>query len=207
MQHQHHSHTDNVIAKEAKELSKEYGRFRKFADENSLLMGVLVLGVAALVGINTLFWVSWTAPNTPRSMGVSQEILTTTIKKSLQSADNAALSVKVKDVTANSNSDPMFSLGDDETMLIMHVSVTNTTKSAQQLTPVRQFYIRSSEGDYATIRPSSSITDPLSFQQVPAGATVAGQIGFAIPKRLSNPLLYIDTAWDMTTPLVIDVLH
>lgn len=196
----------DIIEDEVKELEREYKHFERFRDENSLLMGVFVLGIAALVLINTLFWVHLTRNRADQESKQISSIASAQTT-SLQTARNFALSAKVQNVTENTATDKAFPLPNDQTLLIMDIAITNKTKTKQQLIPVNQLFVRSSEGDYSPLHASMHVISPLAAQDVAPGKTVHGQLSFAIPKRVDTPLLYIDTGWGKSTPLVIDVLH
>ncbi|MBP7760187.1 DUF4352 domain-containing protein [Candidatus Saccharibacteria bacterium] len=195
-----------IVEDEVKELKKEYKRFAKFRDENSLLMTVFVLGITALVIINTLFWMKWAAEHPSSTPGVTK-FVTSSVVKSLDMARNNSLSAQVKNVTTNSNADPAFGVPDDQTMLIMDLTVTNTSKIKQQFIPVSQLYVRTRDGDYSILHASMHVKNPIAARDLMPGESVSGQVSFAVSKRADTPLLYIDTGWDKTTPLVIDALH
>lgn len=114
--------------------------------------------------------------------------------------------VAISNVTVNESADPAFPIESDETMLIMDFSITNHTPKQQDFTPVTQLYVRSREGNYYQMHASTKVQNPISAAVIEPEQTVSGQISFAVPKRLSEPLLYIDTGWNNTTPLVFDVL-
>lgn len=201
----HHKNAIEVVEDEAKELRKEYKRFAKFRDENSLLMSVFVLGIAALVIINTLFWMKWAAENPSSTPGV--HVVSSNVVTSLQQARNASLAASVRSVTTNSAADPAFGIPDEQTMLIMDLTVTNTSKVTQQFIPVSQLYVRTRDGDYSQLHASTHVTNPIAVRDLAPGQSVSGQVSFAVLKRSDRPLLYVDTGWDNTAPLVIDVLH
>lgn len=202
----HHETPVEFIEDEVKELKKEYGRFRRFSDENSLLIGTIVLGLAALVLINTLFWVMVTKQNDEARRqrdvaAVSQHVTTT-----LSDTKNSALSATVRNVSLKTDRDPAFTLADTEAIAIMDVTITNTSSKTQQLIPVNQFYVRTDEGDHAALHASMFATKPIAATDLAPNASATGQISFAVPKNAPNLYLYIDTRWDDTTPLVINVL-
>lgn len=198
---------EDKIEQEAKELKREYKRFEKFRNENSLLFGVFVLGVTALVVINTIFWVQYTSQRYQDENEHSATIASLTATTSLQTAKNFAVSAKVSNVGTTNKVDRAFTLAADETLLTMDISMTNLTSQTQHLIPVSQFYIRGTEGEYAELHASSFVKSPLAAQNLKPGTSATGQLSFAVPKSLERPLLYIDTAWDNSTPLVIDVLN
>ncbi|MCA9327827.1 DUF4352 domain-containing protein [Candidatus Saccharibacteria bacterium] len=198
---------EGAIEDEVKELKKEYKRFERFKDENSLLFGVFVLAMVALVIINTMFWVQYTSNKYEQQSRQTATIANLTSTTSLQTAHNFAVSAKVRSVGTNAETDPAFPLEPGKTRLTMEIKVTNTTAVEQQFIPVSQLYVRDSDGGFATLYPSSSATRPIEPADLKPGQSVSGQVSFAISNRTDTPLLYIDTMWDKSTPLVIDVLH
>lgn len=198
---------EGAIEDEAKELKREYKRFERFRDENSLLFGIFVAAVVAILVVNTLFWVQFTNRRYEKENRVTTTVANLTSSTSLQTAHNFAISARVSNVGTKTEQDRAFPLEPGKTLLIMDVTVTNRTASDQQLIPVSQFYVRSGDGQYATLYPSTKITKALLPQDLRPGQSASGQLSFAIPERTATPLLYVDTMWNRATPLVIDVLH
>ncbi len=198
---------EGMIESEAKELKREFRHFERFRDENSLLFGVFVLAVTALVVINTFFWVQYTSKRYEKQNRQTTTIANLLSSTSLQTAHNFAVSARVSNVAEKNDKDPAFTLADDETLLVMDITITNRTTETQHLIPVNQLYVRSNEGDYDALHASMFVTKPLVSQDLNPGQSASGQISFGIPKRVDTPLLYIDTGWGTSTPLVIDVLH
>lgn len=195
------------IEDEVKELRKEYGRFRRFTDENSLLMGVFLLGLVGLLIINTLFWVQWTKLADDKRRRDEIGALSQHITRTLEPSMNHALSVEVRNVTLNNSEDKAFGVADGETMLIMDIKVTNKSDNTQQLIPANNFYVRSNRGVYSQLHASMHVRRPIAMRDVKPGEVVEGQLSFAVPKTADTLWLYIDTNWENTVPLVIDVLH
>jgi hypothetical protein len=198
---------EGAIEDEAKELKREYKRFEKFRDENSLLFGVFVLAVVAILIVNTLFWVQLSDRRAQTERHATATVANLTSSTSLQTAHNFALSARVSDVGTKTEQDRAFPLEPGKTLLVMDVAITNKTKQTQQLMPVSQLYVRAATGEYATLYPSTKLTRPLLPAELKPGETASGQLSFAISERTTTPLLYLDTLWDKATPLVIDVLH
>lgn len=198
---------EDTIQQETAELRKEYKHFERFRDENSLLMGVFVIGLVILVIINTLFWVQFTRNRYAQQNKMNATVASLSASTSLQTAHNFAVSARVSDVGESNREDKAFALTDDEKLLTMQFSITNRTKTNQQFIPIQQLYIRTSQGGFYLLKPSSFVANPVEFQTVEPGQTAKGTLSFAIPKNSSTPLLYVDTQWDNSTPLVIDVLH
>ena len=198
---------EEAVADEAKELKREYKRFEKFRDENSLLFGVFVAAIIAILVINTLFWVQLTNRQQREENRVTTTIAQLTSSTSLQTAHNFAVSARVSNVGTKTEQDRAFPLEPGKTLLVLDIAITNKTDQHQQLIPVTQFYVRSSSGEYATLYPSTKLTHPLLPTDLAPEQSASGQLSFAISERTSTPLLYIDTTWSRATPLVIDVLH
>lgn len=199
---------EGVIDVEMKEIRKEYKHFERFRDENSLLFGIFVLALVALVIINTLFWVQFTSKRYEKQNRQTATIANLTAKKSLQTAHNFAVSAKVENVGTSTDPDPAFPLKDGEALLTMSITITNNSGFVQQFIPTSQLYVRTVDGDYFIMHPSIKLTDPIQpVDALQPGKSVTGKVSFAILKDTSKPLLYIDTMWDDSTPLVIDVLH
>jgi len=114
--------------------------------------------------------------------------------------------VTISNVTVNNDQDQAFPLNADETMLILDMSITNHTTSTQDFVPVTQLYVRSREGNYYQMHASMHVQNPIAATSIEPEQTLSGQVSFAVPKRLSNPLLYIDTGWNDSTPIVFNVL-
>ncbi|MGB2787186.1 MAG: DUF4352 domain-containing protein [Candidatus Saccharimonadaceae bacterium] len=201
----HHINTniERDMAEKSADTRKARNRFHDFRHHNRLLSFVVILAVVAVVVINALFVVSLVMQAS--SSQVSREY--PTVVKSLETINSPVVAARVSDVTTNSTADLAFSIPTDETMLIMKIKITNNTDTTQHLIPVSQFYVRSSEGDHSPLHVSSYVSEPLSSQDLAAGASAEGQISFAIRKTIERPLLYVDTGWNDATPLVIDVLH
>lgn len=198
---------EGALEDEARELKREYKHFAKFRDENSLLFGIFVLCMVALLVVNTLFWAQYTARRHEKENRVTTTVANLTSSTSLQTAHNFAVSARVSNVGTKTEQDRAFPLDAGKTLLVMDVTITNRTAHEQQLIPVTQLYIRSSDGQYATLYPSTKISKALVPHDLKPGESASGQLSFAISERTATPLLYIDTLWDDSTPLVIDVLH
>ncbi len=207
MKKNHHDTPVEFIEHEAQELQREYKRFRKFRDENSLLFGVFVFGLAALIVINTVFWMHWTAQRLYDKASTHNVIVYPKVAKSLQDSRNDAVEVEVKNVQLNSKQDKAFALEEGMTMLIMNVTIKNTSKQTHELMPVNQLFVKTEVGDISKLHASMHVSSPLPASTVKPGQSVSGQVSFAVLKNTERPLLYVDTGWDDTTPLVIDVLH
>ena len=172
-------------------------------DEDHLIFTGFVVIIVALV---TIFAIqAFTRPTT--------EVVSTPIpfhSRILTSHDKGmtdGLEVSISNVTVNSAADPAFPISSEETMLIMDLSITNHSATVQEFIPVTQLYVRSREGNYYQMHASVAVQNPIPATSLEPEQTVSGQVSFAIPKRLAQPLLYIDTGWNDTTPLVYSVLQ
>ncbi len=197
----------DFIEDEVEELEVEYKRFKRFSAQNGLLLSVFVLGITALVVINTIFWVYFATAQYAKLVPTINTPLYSRVVTSAVSVNNDDVRVSVKNVTTNSDNDPAFTIPSDQTMLIMDVTIKNLTDETQHLIPSTQFYVRSAEGETYNLHASMHVSNPIPAANIKANTTVEGQIGFAIPKRLDTPILYVDTGWNQSTPLLIDVLH
>ena len=181
-------------------------RFKKFRHEHSLLFAAFVLGITTIVVLNTIILAKiflYGAPVFSQNPGVTVYPGWTT---SLQLAGNGAMQAQVRNVAMH-DSDPVFHVSEAQKILAMDVTVKNTTTSRQHFIPVNNLYVRSEEGTYSALRMSVHAKNPIPAQEIDPGETVSGQITFAVPSTVATPLLYVDTGWDRTVPLVIDVLH
>lgn len=197
----------NTLDDETKELKREYRHFKKFRNENSLLFGVLVSAVVAILIVNTIFWVQFTDQRYKEASRNATTVASNTVSTSLQTARNFAVAARASNIGTRTNADKAFPLEPGKTLLVMDLTITNKTDRAQHLIPVSQLYVRTTDGDYVTLYPSSILTKPLDSQDLKPGQSVTGQLNFAIPSDIDRPLLYVDTLWDNSTPLLIDVLH
>lgn len=170
-------------------------RRKKFSRAQSQLYKLL----AVLFGLVSLFLLGWLAQTF-----VNRPVLRVT---SLQTGKNSVLTARVENVGTITAADPAFAVDPSENMLVMKLTVKNTSSQKQHFIPVTQLYIRSGEGDYSALHPSSHVARPLPATDLYPNQSVSGEISFVIPKRLATPLLYVDTGWDSAAPIVVDVFH
>jgi hypothetical protein len=189
-------------------IKKEWKIIKHFRDENKVLVMSIVWLLIAIIVINTIFVVARLSDrdekNDARVVAASYAGVTLT---SQQYAQTTAFAAHISNVYETAQEDHAFPLDPDQTMLILNLTVTNNTTTEQDLYPVNQLFVRDQEGGTYTPHASMFITQPLAAQTVKPGQTVTGQISFAIPKRLTRPLLYVDTRWDNQAPVVFDVLR
>lgn len=126
---------------------------------------------------------------------------------SMQTGKNGVLTSKVESVGTITAPDPAFAISPQESMLVMKLTVTNTSNQKQHFIPVTQLYVRSADGDYSALHPSMHVQHPLPASDLKPGQSTSGEITFAIPKNLATPLLYVDTGWNNAPPIIIDVFH
>ncbi|MEO8105604.1 MAG: DUF4352 domain-containing protein [Candidatus Saccharibacteria bacterium] len=201
--HHNEFNLETEISKETKEIKREWRHLKKFKDENYLLFTAFVILIAGLVIINAVYVIEHGSTYTPsRLVTIDPNVYLT----SLQNGSNGAVTAKISDVTENDKIDYAFAADPGSTMLTFNISVTNTTARTQHFIPVNQLYVRSNEGDYAALHASMYVTKPIPSTDLAPDKTVEGQVSFSIPKRVAHPLLYVDTGWNRTTPLVFDVL-
>ncbi len=178
-------------------------RFLDRKDEDRLIFAAFVLVMTALVVVSTMKLINEERKehyDVVRIPSVSSKLLTTH-----QQGITDGYDVMIKDVGVSNEADRAFPLESDEVLLTMSLEITNRTNSQQDFVPVSQIYVRSKDGDYFQLHPSSHVKTPIAAGAILPGQTISGQISFAIPKRLSKPLLYIDPAWDDFAPVVFDV--
>jgi hypothetical protein len=177
-------------------------------DEKHLLFTGFIVVLTSLVVINTIFWLDrnpgtnvklFRAPNAAPS--------NTKVLASQQAGTTPAYDVVITNVSEQDKFDPAFTIADDETVLILDISITNKSGGQQDLVPVNQLYARSRDGDYFAMHASSLITKPLAATTLDPGQNASGQVSFVVPKSLAHPLLYVDLGWNDYAPLVYDVLR
>ena len=197
---------DKIIATlhcETKQIRKEYRHFERFRGENSLLFASFVVAIVAVLMVNTLFWVQFTEQRSANEQ--SHATAKQTVRTSLQTVQNFAVEAYVRDVGEDSRVDHAFPIADNQKLLTMRFTVKNISDKPQQFLPVNHLYVRTEQGDYAGLQASSYHKSPLQAQILQPGQSTAGDISFAVSKQTTKPLLYIDTGWMLSTPLVISV--
>lgn len=122
-------------------------------------------------------------------------------------AKSAVYEISIASASRNDTKDPAFTIPDDETMLIVALSITNNSNRLQDLYPSTQFYVRTRDGLTYGMHPSMYVTSPLQSTQLKPGETIKGEISFALPKSISHPLMYIDLGWNNYVPVVYDILR
>lgn len=188
-------------------IKKEYKFLKKLKEKNEdhLLFAAFIVVVASAVVINTIYVINRVPALhdrlVPTHASGANKVLT-----SLQKAETDAYTVQVSNVTVTDKVDRAFSTVPADIMLIMDISITNTSNGSQQLVPANQFFVRDRQGGLYMLHPSSFATKPLELSSLEPGKTATGQLSFAIPKILAHPLLYIDLGWNDNTPAVIDVM-
>ena len=118
---------EEAVEDEAKELRREFKRFEKFRDENSLLFGVFVAAVVAILVVNTLFWAHYTARRHEKENRVTTTVANLTSSTSLQTAHNFAVSARVSNGGTKTEQDRTFPLEPGKTLLIMDITITQKT--------------------------------------------------------------------------------
>lgn len=191
-----------TVSKKMKLHDSRIIRFIEGKDEEHLLFTgfvIILIGLVILIGVRII----QNDPTTFRFINRVQPhpgILSTS-----QYAMTDAVDATVSNVGTNDAVDPAFTLPDDQTLLTMDIAITNKTAITQNFFPVTQLYIRSREGGYFQMHPSTMLTNPIESGAISSGQTINGQVSFAIPKQLTQPLLYIDTGWGDIVPIVYDV--
>lgn len=196
------------IDKEVEEVKREWRHFIKFKDENYLLFTAFVIVISAILIVNTVYVLNHNS--TFKRITSSRTVVlpdSSKVLTSQQTGSNSAEIVTVSSVTENSQTDHAFAMAPNDTMLIMNISIKNNSSETKQLIPVNQMFVRSREGDYSPLHASMYVTTPLAATDLAPGQSATGQLSFSVPKHIAHPLLYVDTGWDKTVPLVFDVLH
>jgi hypothetical protein len=82
--------------------------------------------------------------------------------------------------------DPAFTPAPDQDIVIIPVTLTNHAKTNYQFLPALSTYIRDEEGGIYKMHPTVYLKNPLPAGDVAAGATVSGELSYAIPKTLKS---------------------
>lgn len=204
----HESVLDEVIDVPVEAVKKEW-RLLKYIwikDEDHLLFASFIVVLVAAVVIGGVY-VSSHQPHIvyKSSSGFSS----TDVSKVLTSSNTAvagAFTAKISNVTETTKKDPTFPLADTETLLLMDLTVTNTSASNQNFIPSTQLYVRDTQGNEYPFRPFVSMAGIIESGELVPGKSISGKITFAVPKRLSDPLLYLDLGWDNYVPVVFSPL-
>ena len=198
---------DDPIKDEIVEVKREWRNFLKFGNENHLLFGAFIIVLCSILAVNALYVL-----NSRIDDGLP--IINTLVRPesahyvtSTQVGKNGALTATIKNVTENDTKDMAFTIDPSETMLILDVTITNNTPGTQHLLPSIQFYARSDEGDYAALHASMYAKNPIPAMDLKPGESASGEVSFNVPKRVARPLVYIDTGWDDSVPVIFDALH
>lgn len=194
------------LHKELKEVKREWKNLKSFKNQNHLLFTAIVVALVAILAVNTIFILQNVNQNGD-APAVTVVPSGTRVVTSNQVAHNPATTAQVRAVTENNTKDYAFTIDPSETMLLMHLKVTNESPTVQHFFPSIQLYVRSDEGDYAALHASLYAKSPIPATDLKPGESVEGDVSFNVPKRVARPLLYIDTGWSNYGPLVIDVLH
>jgi uncharacterized protein YxeA len=175
-----------------------------FSKNSLIAMAVLVIAIFSILTL-ALFSTNATIKDADNYIAkidtAPNKVLT-----SQQIAKSNAYTIAISSVGEINKYDPAFTIAEDEALLVATISITNNTNIKQDLYPVNQIYVRSNEGSFYQLHPSMFVTEPLQADPVDPGQTAKGEISFAIPKNLGQPLLYIDLGWDNYVPVVYDVL-
>lgn len=200
--------TFEQLEKETKKLDheakREWRNAIRFMDENHLLFTGFVLLLAAAVIINTVYVINHSGEQVVHHTSAASN---NAIFKSLDHTQNRVAKVSIANVTESDTPDPAFPLNESQTLLVLDINITNLTTVSQRLVPSTQLFVHDRDGGLYVLQASSLVGDALVTQDVSPGATVKGQIAFAVPKRQTTPLLYVDLGWDNDTPIIYDVLH
>lgn len=194
------------IEQDIKKELKLIDRYRK-KNEDKLLFAAFITVLCALIIINAIYIINRVSTRQKIVTAAQTLNFPKTVLPSTVSGVNSSFTVAVKGVKEDSTPDPAFAFDAQETMLIATVTITNTSGKKQQLSAASQLYVRSQDGSYFAMHPSSRVQKELGSKEVAPGETVTGDVSFAIPKILTKPLLYVDLGWNDFVPVVFDVLH
>lgn len=197
-------HLEQETKKLDREAKREWRNALKFMDENHLLFMGFVFLLAAAVIINTVYVINRSGKPVVNGSATAAY---GTIYKSLDQAENRVAKVSIANVTESDTPDPAFPLNDTQTLLVLDLTITNKTAVTQHLIPSTQLFVHDRDGGLYILQASSRLTNALAAQDLSPGASATGQVAFAVPKRQTTPLLYIDVGWDNDTPIIYDVLH
>lgn len=183
-------------------MTRQHSRLSR---DQLLVIGLLVamlacLGVASF-GVVQAMRLARTTPQSP----VATTSLSPHVLDSRQRAVTPAWRVNIANVTSTTAPDPAFGLDDTQALLMLDITITNTSAREAELFPVNQLYVRGDAGEYCPMHASMHIVDPLQSGPLAPGEARSGQLSFAIPKNLANPLLYVDLGWDTQTPSIFAV--
>lgn len=200
MTKKHEDNLEEKIVKEWRYLSKI-----KIKDENHLLFAGFIIVILSLLVINTIFIVYKNPGLRELPRIVFAESSTAKVLTSLQVAENSASTVYIKDVTSSDAPDPAFPLSENETLLMMNVTIKNNSLAEQHLSPTLQIFVRTRDAGYYPFMMTTKTTNLLPVTDVKPGETVSGDVSFAIPKSIAEPLLYIDLGWENVAPIIYNV--
>jgi hypothetical protein len=180
---------------------------KEVRDDKHLFFSAFIIVITSLVVINTLFLIdNNTNLHIAGSKNQSKTVNINQVLNSQEKASSAVYEISVANATEIDKSDPGFRLESNQTLLIFDLTIKNKSSAQQDLIPVNQLYVRSNEGDFFTMHASSFVTRPLAAAKLKPGQTASGQVSFAVPKTLANPLVYVDLGWDNYVPVVFAVL-
>jgi Zn-dependent metalloprotease len=191
-----------------KKVKKEWRIFKRFShkNEDKLMFAAFLVLVSAIFVVNTIY-IANRLPQKQKVVYIGNTVVSPqTVVNSSQIARTDAFDVSIKNVAEKDQKDPAFTFADNETLLYLTIKIKNNTSTSQQLLPSSQLYIRSKDGSFYTLHPSSFIPSTLVFQTLEPNQETEGQVSFVIPKILTSPLLYVDLGWNNYLPVVYDVL-
>ena len=197
---------EEKVEETAKKQWLKIDRYRR-KNEDKILFAAFVVAIGAALIVNTIYIVNRMPAYLTNQPANRVALNPQTILKTSQMGNNGVFEVTISGVREDNTPDRAFPVGATDTVLIATVSIKNTTTSTKQLIPDSHIYVRSDDGVNYTSHPSSVLTSPLIFQEVAAGQTAKGQVAFAIPKSVTDPRLYIDPAWEDSSPIVYAVLR
>lgn len=157
----------------------------------SILAAGAIIGIG--VGLLVLFWMLNRGSLPLIQPATTEQRITT-----------AALSAEVTSVSEVLARDLMTGqVTEGQKGLIVHVSITNNTDTEQYFLPVNHVFIKGSDDAIYQMSPLAGVRNPITAGAIAPGATLEGDMSFAVSKDEADNWLFIDTRWNGMSPLVI----
>lgn len=195
---------EHKVEEEVRKTNKLLLKLLSKNEDHLLFTGFVILLIAGII-IATLY-VSNRDLERYKIITKHYEASPSFILKSTEVASTDASKIIVSGVYETSELDRAFTIPDDQTFLIFKLEITNNTSGEQDLSPVKQLFVRSRDGDYYPMHITSFISEGLPATIIKPSETVSGEVSFAVPKKLADPLLYVDLGWNNQSPVVYDIL-
>lgn len=165
-----------------------------------LLMPIIAGFLGLVIGGGMLLAVAG-AVQSQRNAAPSKAVAPLVFGPQAQVTTNMYQANLVGDIKVVQN-EPAFKPAEGNEIIILKMSLTNTTNSLQHFLPSFHTYIRDEEGQTFELHPTLSVTDPLPAADLNPGESVSGELSYEIPKNLKNFRFYVDPYWDRMAPVV-----